>query len=443
MRIRKNIRKNIRRNIRSKKKTKKIDLLGNIKKFFYNLFIDTEEEIDEKKNTVVVEKNNGFNTKEVIIVVIIAVFFGFGAGYTLCSSKPEGIMVSDEINELVSTYENILDGYYGEVNEKELLDAAVEGMIETLNDPNSYFMSKNETESFNQTVEGSFIGVGITIMYCDDIFQIIDVLPNSPASKADIAINDYIVEVAGKNVEGLSMDEVSDLIQGKIGSKVKMVLKRGEELVEVTVKRDKVVLTSVFGRKISGTDVGYIQIQSFASNTFEQFEKKLTDLEKDKINSLIIDVRGNPGGKLSSAADILDLFLGKNKVLYRIETKDKVEKVYSKNKEKRSYPIVVLTDCGSASAAEILAVSLQENYNDVRVVGTSTYGKGTIQKAFPLSSGSTVKYTTQKWLTPKGEWLNDIGVTPDIIVEQSELYYETQNEDDDAMLQKAIELLKK
>lgn len=428
--------------MRKKKKTKKNNFVNKAKKFLSNLFIDSDVENDDNKKHEIIDKSNGFNTKEVVVIVVISVLFGFLAGYSLCNAKPAGIMVSDEIHELVSTYESILDGYYGEVNEKELLDAAVEGMISTLDDPNSYFMNKSETESFNQTVEGSFIGVGISIMYCDDTFKIVEVIENSPASKVDIAVDDLIVKVAGKDVSGLTMDEVSDLITGKIGTKVKIGLLRGEELVEVTVKRDKVVLPSVFSRKIAGTEFGYIQIESFASNTFEQFEKQLKKLEKEKIKGLVIDVRGNPGGKLSVAANILDLFLGKNKVLYRIETKDKVEKVYSKNKEKRNYPIAVLTDCGSASAAEILAVSLRENYDNVRIIGTQTYGKGTIQKAYPLSSGSTVKYTTQKWLTPKGEWLNDIGVTPDEVVELSEQYYQTHHEDDDTPLVKALEFLK-
>ena len=325
--------------MRKKKKTKKNSFVNKAKKFLSNLFIDSDIETDDNKKHEIIDKSNGFNTKEVVVIVVISVFFGFLAGYSLCNAKPAGIMVSDEIHELVSTYESILDGYYGEVNEKELLDAAVEGMISTLDDPNSYFMNKSETESFNQTVEGSFIGVGISIMYCDDTFKIVEVIENSPASKVDIAVNDMIVSVAGKDVSGLTMDEVSDLITGKIGTKVKLGLLRGEELVEVTVKRDKVVLPSVFSRKIAGTEFGYIQIESFASNTFEQFERQLKKLEKEKIKGLVIDVRGNPGGKLSVAANILDLFLGKNKVLYRIETKDKVEKVYSKNKEKRNYPI--------------------------------------------------------------------------------------------------------
>lgn len=426
--------------MKKKRKTKKNSFINKAKGFLSNLFIDNDVDDDDKKHGDN-DKNSGFNTKEVIVIVIISVFFGFLAGYSLCHSKPAGIMVSDEIHELVSTYENILDGYYGEVNEKELLDAAVEGMIGTLDDPNSYFMNKSETESFNQTVEGSFIGVGISIMYCDDTFRIVDVIENSPASKVDIAVDDLIVKVAGKDVDGLTMDEVSDLITGKIGTKVKITLLRGEELVEVSVKRDKVVLPSVFSRKLAGTEFGYIQIESFAANTFEQFESQLKKLEKDKIKGLIIDVRGNPGGKLSAAANILDLFLGKNKVLYRIETKDKVEKVYSKDKEKRSYPIAVLTDCGSASAAEILAISLRENYDNVKIIGTQTYGKGTIQKAYPLSSGATVKYTTQKWLTPKGEWLNEVGVTPDEVVELSEQYYQTYHEDDDSQLTKAKEFL--
>ena len=173
------------------------------------------------------------------------------------------------------------------------------------------------------------------------------------------------------------------------------------------------------------------------------YSKKLKKLEEDNITSLVIDVRDNPGGKLGQVNKILEQFFNKKTVLYQIVTKDKTSKVKDDTSEKRDYPIVVLVNNGSASAAEILAASFQDNYKDVTVVGTVTYGKGTIQKAIELSSGASIKYTTQKWLTPKGKWINEKGVIPDEVIEQGDKYGAEPIYSNDVQLQKAVEILKK
>ena len=158
---------------------------------------------------------------------------------------------------------------------------------------------------------------------------------------------------------------------------------------------------------------------------------------------MVIDVRGNPGGRLGEVSDIMDLFLDKKKVIYQIESKSKKDKIYTKDSTKRSYPVVVLVDYSSASASEILAASFQDNYKKATLVGTVTYGKGTIQKAVSLSSGATVKYTTQKWLTPKGVWINEVGLTPDVLLEIGDAYCNDPSDENDLQLQKAIEILNK
>lgn len=388
------------------------------------------------------ERNDGFNLVEVIFIILITVLFGMIAGYALSFTKPvNGVEVSEEAQEIISTYENIVENYYGDVSEKELLEAAISGMINTLDDPYSMFMSSESASSFNETVDGSFVGVGITVEWIDGKFRISEVFEDSPAKKAKIQVDDYIIKVGDESVEGLTLDNLTKMIKDKKKAKVKLTVLRDDEELEFTVKRDVIEMLSVHSRVLDD-NIGFIKIDTFASNTAEQFEKQLKALEKRKISSLIIDVRGNPGGRLGEVSEIMDLFLAKKKVIYQISTKSKTEKIYTEDSTKRSYPVVVLVDYSSASASEILASSFQDNYKNATLVGTITYGKGTIQKAVSLSSGATVKYTTQKWLTPKGVWINEVGLTPDVLLEIGEEFCNNPSDETDLQLQKAIEILR-
>lgn len=433
--------------MKKKKKSKKKSLFNKFKSFFLkkrSKSISKEKHVDDEDvREVIVERNEGFNTLEVLVIILVTVLFGFAAGYALSYNRPVGTEVSKEAQEIISTYESIVENYYGEVDESELLNAAVSGMVSTLDDPYSFFMDGENAESFNETVDGSFVGIGVTVEWVDDKFRIIEILENSPAEKAKLNVNDYIIKIDDTEVDGLTLEELSQAIKGKKGSKVNLTVLREEETITVSMKRDSVEIPSVCSRILYGTNSALIQVNSFASNTAEQFEKQLKQLEKKGVNSLIIDVRGNPGGRLGEVEDILDLFLGKNKVLYKIETKSKIEKIYTEDSTKRNYPVVVLVDYSSASASEILAAGFQDNYDNATIVGTVTYGKGTIQKAVKLSSGATVKYTTQKWLTPKGVWINEVGLTPDVLIEQGEEYSSNPTDENDLQLQKAIDVLKK
>ncbi len=398
------------------------------------------DEVVEKVREVVVERNSGFNTIEVLVIILVTILFGIAAGYALSYSRTGGVEVSKETQELIQTYNNILVNYDGEVSEEELLDAAVSGMVSSLGDPHSTFLEGTESDNFNQTISGSFVGIGVTVQWCENKFYVVEVLDNTPAS-GKIIVGDIITSVDGKSTDGITINELVDMITGKVGTKVKVEVLRDEETKTYTFKRKKVELDSVYSRMVDDK-IGYILIESFAGNTFEQFEKQLKTLEKDGMESLIIDVRNNAGGRLSEASDILDLFLKKNKVLYIVQTKDETEMIYSKNDTYRSYPVAVLVDKGSASASEILAAGFKDNYKNIHIVGTTTYGKGTVQKAVSLSSGATLKYTTQKWLTPKGEWLNGKGLKPDVEVEQSKEYYSDPTDEKDTQLQDAIKVLK-
>ena len=220
---------------------------------------------------------------------------------------------------------------------------------------------------------------------------------------------------------------------------------RGEEKKTIKVTKSGVVIPSVESKiyEKNGKKIGYIYISIFANNTAKQFEKELSSLEKKKIDSLIIDVRDNTGGHLSAVTDIISLFLDSTHIMYQTEQDGKVQKFHSRGDDTKKYPIVFLANHYSASASEVLIGSLKDNLQ-AKVIGETTYGKGTVQEKITLSSGDQYKVTTKKWLTPNGTWVNDTkGIAPDIPVTLEEKYYTNPTDENDNQLQKALEELSK
>ena len=393
------------------------------------------------------ENYNAFTIPEVILLIIISCVFVVVMGCILTYSKSfDMVNVTKDEAELLAAYEKIRDNYYEDLSEDNLVGSAIDGMINSLEDPYSYYLNESDTSSFNQRLNGTYIGIGVTILHDDNNEnQVVEIVDGSPAKKAGLKVGDIFLSIDGNNVRNLSLPEVSSFMRGSVGDKHSFVLLRDGNEVKVNVVLGEVILSSVSSKIIEGNNknVGYINISTFAANTYTQFNKNLKSLEKEKIDSLIVDVRGNPGGHLSQVQDILSLFFDKKTVLYRIENKGKVEKVYATTKDKRKYDVVVLIDSESASASEILASCFKENYKNATIIGTTSYGKGTVQKTYELSNGSSLKYTAEKWLTSKGKWINGIGVEPDIKVELPEEYYNNGCDENDLQLQKALEVLTK
>lgn len=393
------------------------------------------------------ENYNAFTIPEVILLLIISCVFGVVMGCILTYSKSfDMVNVTKDEAELLAAYEKIRDNYYEDLSEDNLVGSAIDGMINSLEDPYSYYLNESDTSSFNQRLNGTYIGIGVTILHDDNNEnQVVEIVDGSPAKKAGLKVGDIFLSIDGNNVRNLSLPEVSSFMRGSVGDKHSFVLLRDGNEVKVNVVLGEVILSSVSSKIIEGNNknVGYINISTFAANTYTQFNKNLKSLEKEKIDSLIVDVRGNPGGHLSQVQDILSLFFDKKTVLYRIENKGKVEKVYATTKDKRKYDVVVLIDSESASASEILASCFKENYKNATIIGTTSYGKGTVQKTYELSNGSSLKYTAEKWLTSKGKWINGIGVEPDIKIELPEEYYNNGCDENDLQLQKALEVLTK
>lgn len=364
------------------------------------------------------------------IVLCLLFFFALSGGKNY-------IKLYKDLNKLINVYDTIVSSYYGEIDKDQLVDSAIESMLNGIGDSYTTYTDEETTNSFLENIEGTYEGIGCMVSM-NEAGQIIvlSVFEDGPAEKAGIQVNDVILKIDDEDYQGKTSEEMAEYVKNSANDKIKLIIKRGEEEKEITITREKVEMPSVTSKVIEEEEkkIGYIDISIFSGVTYKQFKKELTDLEKQNIEGLIIDVRGDTGGYLSSVTDISSLFLEKGKVIYQLEDNKKTEKVKDETKDHRTYPIAVLIDGGSASASEILASAIKESYNGY-VVGTNSYGKGTVQKTKKLSDGSMIKYTVQKWLTPEGNWINETGVEPTHYIELNSL-------EDDNQLNTAINLLK-
>lgn len=405
-------------------------------------------ESDVEVREVIVEKKTGFNTIEVVLIAILALAFGGVVGVVLAyTAKPLSIITNtdspSDIQEVEKIYDNLLSKYYGEIDKQTLSDAAIKGMIEALNDPYSTYIDAENTDDFDEQIYGYYVGIGTEITLNDENqFEVTNIFENTPTTDANIELHDIVVKVNNEDVSGKTVSDIGKLIQGEIGTNVTLTLRRGEEEFDVTITRDRIDLISVTSQIFEKDDkrIGYIKITNFASNTFNQFQTALNELEENDIESLIIDVRDNLGGQLEVATQIASLFLTKDKVVYQLNTNGIIQPIYSTGPGSFQKPITVLINGATASASEVLAIALQESA-DATVIGTTSYGKGTIQESYKLSTGATIKFTVQEWLSPNGNTVNEVGVKPDIEVSETENPGETDTLETDTVLQTAITIM--
>lgn len=392
----------------------------------------------KQKDTDKVCHRISFNSLEVIIMIMISILFGGIMGSLLIINR--GTTTDEHLEEFYSTYNDIVHEYYKDLDKDELIDAAIEGMVNHLDDPYSTFMNSKETESFNTTVNGQYKGIGVTIGLVEKKPTVVEMFDSSPAKEAGIEVGDVLVKINDKSVKDKSIDKIVEMIKNK--NKVKLVILRDDKEHTFEVKLKDVVIPSVSSEIIEKNDqkIGRISVSVFAANTYVQFINELTKLEKNKIDSLVIDVRDNPGGHLAQVSKVLSLFLDKKKVIYQIKANNKKTKYYATTSDKRDYKIAVLINRNSASASEILAGAMKESYG-ATIVGMTSYGKGTVQKEYSLTTGSSVKYTTEEWLTPKGNSINKKGIKPDIEVELGEEYKNDPKNETDNQLQTALDSL--
>lgn len=340
--------------------------------------------------------------------------------------NPPKFEIDPNLQNVLKSYDLILKHYIEEVDEEELLEGAIEGMLATLEDPYSSYLNAEANEKFQEQIEASFQGIGAEVSMVDGNVTIVSPIKDSPAEKSGLRPNDIILAVDDEKVDGYNLNEVVAKIRGEKGSEVVLLVQRGStsEPFELPITRDDIPIETVYFKmeEAEGKKTGIIEITSFSQRTSEEFMEALEELESAEMDGLVIDVRGNPGGLLDSVGDILNEFIPKDTPYVQKEDRDgNRTSDYSKLDEKKAYPINVIIDEGSASASEILAVAMKDIGYDV--IGTTSFGKGTVQQAVPLDDGGMIKLTFFKWLSPNGTWINEIGVEPTIEQELPEFFY--------------------
>lgn len=406
----------------------------NISNVFQN-----DEIIDKHNKRKRKKRKDCFSTGETILIVVITSVVSILMGL-FASSKLGVNSLSDDMKNFIKELNTVKNSYYESIEEKELLDVALKSVINSLGDPYSGVLNDSLSNSINTELNGSYSGLGVEVTATEDKFiKIVNVIANSPAEKAKLQSGDIIIKLNGESIEGLGTTEFSTKVKSAEDQTLKLTIKRNNEEIEFSVKREIIELQSVTTDIIEKNNkkVGYIYISIFAANTHKQFSTALKDLESKKIDSLIIDVRDNSGGHLTAVENIMSLFLDSSKIIYQTDDKGKIAKYYSKGSKNIKYPLAVLINGVSASASEMLAATLDEQCNAI-LVGETTFGKGTVQELKDTSSNVQYKITTKKWLTPNGNWIHEKGVNPDFEVSLDDKYYENPSVETDNQLQKAI-----
>lgn len=336
--------------------------------------------------------------------------------------------------------------YIGEINEEDMIEGAIKGYVDGLGDIYTEYLTKEEMKELAEETSGEYVGIGVYVGNNaeDNTILVVGVMNGSPALEAGMQAGDTITKIDGVSYLGEELSKATSYLKGEENTKVKVtVLRNGEEL-ELEITRRKIVVEHV-AAKMLDNKIGYIQIDAFDDGVAKTFEKELKSLQEDGMKGLIIDLRSNGGGVVSEATDIADLFSneGETLLITKSKSENEVLEKAKRSKSVKDIPVVVLVNQGTASASEILAGALRDNYGAM-LVGKKTYGKGVIQTVYSLSDGSGLKITTDEYFTPKHNKINKEGLTPDVEVEltkDSEGKYQTE-EDKDAQLIKAIEKIK-
>lgn len=366
----------------------------------------------------------------ILLVLLLIVFSSSGA------------LADDATYKGLSNFTRVLDlvqrNYVEEVDSEQLMNSAIDGMLKTL-DPYSAYLSPERYRELEIGTSGEFGGVGMEVSVENGVLTVIAPIEGTPAERAGIKPRDQIIEIEGRPTEGMVVQEAVKLLRGPKGTAVNITIKReGEpELRVVTLVRDKITVKSVKPSLLEG-NIGYIRLTQFQENTSQELKSALTELESQSgkdLNGVILDLRNNPGGLLAEAIDVVDEFIDKGLIVsVKGRSEDQSREYFAtKNGSFQRFPIVVIVNEGSASASEVVAEALQDSERAV-ILGTKTFGKGSVQTIIKLEDGSGLKLTTAKFYAPSGRSINEVGVTPDITVENDNNH--------DKQLESAINILK-
>ncbi len=388
-------------------------------------------------------KKTKFELWEVMAITLFSsLVMSFCTGYLVYKSSCSQISTGngdDNLAELYKAYDEIKSNYYSTVDLGALVDAGIKGMFSYLGDPYTTYLDKDQTDNLNNSLSGSYQGIGVKISVNNEENKMIisEVYDNTPAKSAGLAVGDIIVKVNDNVVADMESSEVTKLI--KSSDEVKLVINRDGNDLDFTLNTAKLNNPSVEDKIIDGDNgnkIGYLKISKFNETAYEQFYEKLNKIEVAGINSLIIDLRDNTGGYLSAATKISEMFLQKGKVIYSLNEQSSTKTTYDETDDERNYKVYILVNGNSASASEILAAALKDSYG-AKLVGTTTYGKGKVQKTSKLSDGTMYKYTSAKWLTPNGECIDGVGLKPDIEISNGDELLK------DLVFEKALEEIQK
>jgi len=345
----------------------------------------------------------------------------------------------DDIYKKIDLFSEVLDKinkeYVDDVNQSEAMDAAINGVLQSL-DPYSAYMSPESFQNMQTETSGEFGGLGIEVGMEHGVVKVISPIDNSPASKVGVKAGDYIVKIDDIQVQGKSLTEAVDLMRGPVGTDIEITVRRRGETKAITfiITRDIIKVASVKS-KIIDEKTGYLRLTSFNENSSDQIKDKIKEFEKnEKVENYILDLRNNPGGLLSQAIKISDFFLDNGEI---VSTKSKREyenrKWFAKKGDiLNANTLIVLINYGSASASEIVAGALQDHKRAI-LVGDSTYGKGSVQSIIPLKNDGAIRLTVSKYYLPSGKSISSVGVTPDIQVDESSDNFRLNTETDNQL----------
>lgn len=382
--------------------------------------------------------------KGLILGIALTVVVGIGGNFAV-SALGIGMYKDMGLSEKISTIATILDQkYVDEIDFDKMEEGIYDGMVRALGDPYTDYMTAEEFSQFLEDNEGEFYGIGVEVIAdtTDGSIRVISPIIGTPAEKAGILPDDRIIKVNDTDVSAESIDEAIKLIKGEEGTSVKVTIYRQStgEIKDFDIVREKINVQTVES-KIVDDNIGYLRITSFKENTYDQFKEHYDNLMGQNIKGLVIDVRNNPGGNLDVVEKITDMLIPEGTLVYTIDKEGNRED-YTSDAECINIPLCVLVNGNSASASEILSGAVQDTGTG-KLVGTQTFGKGLVQGLYPLSDGSGLKITIQKYYTPKGVCIQGEGIAPDYVVElPEELQYQlTIEEDKDTQLQKALEVI--
>ena len=362
----------------------------------------------------------------------------------LFSSESGETVLSDETTQKIQTIEDAIGTYYykTEIDRDAEANSIYKGIVASLEDPYSEYYTEEEYKELLSDTQGVYYGIGayVSMDKALNLPRITGTISGSPSESAGLMANDIIYEVGGTSVQGLTLNEVVKMIRGEIGTEVVItVYREGEpDYLDITVTRDEVEAQTVNTTMLED-DIGYLGITEFDTVTPEQFKKGMEELRSQGMKALILDLRSNPGGSLSAVCDIAEELLPEGIIVYTVDRDGNREDYTCDGSNEIDIPMVVLVNGYSASASEILSGALKD-YEKATIVGETTYGKGVVQRIFPLGDGTAVKLTISNYYTPDGNNINGVGIEPDVIVELDAEAYTADGSDNQK--DKALEILK-